>query len=114
LSILTFRKGGLPMGRAKPVAIDTRSFESQSAAKAFFKGILDRYDARDRVGEADAIELRALLKRHTDYAEKLANGLSHFVVDYPPDYKTKCFQIISPNGMATPFSYIHCVDQIPR
>ncbi len=102
------------MGHAKSVTIDTRSFETQGAAKIFFKAMLGRYDVGDRVNSTDAAELCALLKRHTEYADKMASGLAYFIVDYPPEYKTKCFQIVSPSGDKTPFSYIHCVDRLPR
>lgn len=68
------------MGRAKPVEIDTRSFRTQGEATAFFSAILQQYKPGDRVREEHEPDLRALLKRHTEYQEKLGSGTAYFLL----------------------------------
>jgi hypothetical protein len=100
---------------AKPVVLATRSFGSQKAAHGFFKEMLNRYPIGGRVNAQDAADLLALLERHTEFQEKLARGFDHFMVDRPPDYPSqRCFHIVTPAGGKIDFSYIHCIDRIPR
>jgi hypothetical protein len=94
------------MGRAKPVEIDTRRFRTQTEATEFFGGILRQYKPGERVREEHEPDLRALLKRHTEYPEKLGTGVAYFFVDVPGDreYKAKlrdpgqCFWIYRTDG----------------
>jgi hypothetical protein len=102
------------MGRAKPVMLDTRTFATQTEARTYFKTMLNRYQIGDRVSDADAADLNALLKRHTEYTDKIKGGIDHFDVDLPPDFSTKCFNIVHADGSKIDFSYGHCIDQIPR
>jgi hypothetical protein len=55
----------------KPVAIATRAFDSRGEANAFFKEMLNRYKPGARVAEEDALNLGALLERHSEYQEKV-------------------------------------------
>jgi hypothetical protein len=108
------------MGRAKPVEIDTRSFRTQGEATAFFSAILQQYKPGDRVREEHEPDLRALLKRHTEYQEKLGSGIAYFFVDVPGDPEAKaklrnpgqCFWVCRRDGTKDDFSIKNCVTQI--
>ena len=110
------------MGRAKSVEIDTRSFRTQSEAMEFFSNILRQYKPGERVREEHEPDLRALLKRHTEYAEKLGPGVAYFFVDVPGDrkYKAKlrdpgqCFWVFRADGTKDDFSIRNCITQIKR
>ena len=96
------------MPRAKPVVLDTRSFDSKKDATTFFKDMLNRYSPKQRVSEEDASHLSALLKRHSEYQEKVGIGISHFEV-MSADFRTQCFRIVRTDGTGTDFSYHHCI-----
>ncbi len=98
------------MGRSKPVDLATRSFETQGDAKIFFKGMLNRYQPGQRVSDEDSLDLAALLERHTEYANKVGCGVSHFEV-MMTEHGTQCFRIIRVDGSGTDFSYGHCIAQ---
>jgi hypothetical protein len=101
------------MGIPKPIAIETRSFASHHDARSFFKALLNRYRPGDRVNEADALDLAALLKRHSEYPEKVGCGIDYFSV-ITANYNTQCFQIVRTDGSSIDFSYSYCIDQRPR
>jgi hypothetical protein len=96
---------------AKPVTIDTRSFPTKDAARAFFKEMLNRYRPGDRVSDSDAVDLRALLKLHTEYPAKLGYGIDHFeVMSQTVDgITTQCFEIVRVDRTRDDFSYGHCI-----
>lgn len=96
------------MGRGKPVDLATRSFDSQGAATAFFKEILNRYRPGTRVSDEDSLELSALLERHSEYATKVGCGVSHFEV-MATEHGTQCFRVVRTDGTGTDFSYPHCI-----
>lgn len=100
------------MARSKPVEIATRSFENQSKATEFFKQMLNRYRAGDRVGADDGLDLSALLERHNEYTQKVGCGVDHFEV-MATDHGTNCFRIVRTDGSGTDFSYRHCITQRP-
>jgi hypothetical protein len=100
------------MARGKPVEIATRSFENQSKATEYFRGILNRYKAGDRVSDDDALDLSALLERHDEYVQKVGTGVDHFEV-MATEHGTNCFRIIRNDGTGTDFSYRHCITQRP-
>lgn len=96
------------MPRGKPVVLDTRSFSNKKEATEFFRTMLYRYKPKQRVSDQDARDLAALLKRHSEYDEKVGTGISHFEV-MNADYGTQCFRIIRLDGTGTDFSFIHCI-----
>lgn len=100
------------MGRAKPVELATRRFEKHGDATAFFKAMLNRYKPGDRVSDEDALDLTALLERHTEYVAKVGCGVSHFEV-FMTEHGTQCFRIVRLDGSGTEFSYPHCISQRP-
>jgi hypothetical protein len=110
------------MGKATPIEIDTRSFQPQGEATAFFSRILRQYKPGDRVREEHEPDLRALLKRHTEYREKLGPGIEYFFVQVPGDreYKAKlrdpgqCFWVSRLDGTEDDFSIRNCITQIKR
>src|SRR5208282_3062143 len=93
---------------AKPFTIDTRSFPMKGEARAFFKAMLNRYRVGDRVSDADAVELAALLKCHTEYAAKVGSGIDHFCV-MANQFNTQSFEIVRADGTRDDFSYKHCI-----
>lgn len=99
-------------GRSKPVELATRSFYKQGDATAFFRAMLNRYRPGERVNDDDALDLAALLERHTEYVAKVGSGVSHFQVMLT-DHGTQCFRIIRTDGSGTDFSYPHCITQQP-
>ncbi|WP_210208551.1 DCL family protein [Rhodoplanes roseus] len=99
-------------GRSKPVELATRSFEKQGDATAFFKAMLNRYRPGERVNDEDALDVAALLERHTEYVAKVGCGVRHFQV-MMTEHGTQCFRIIRMDGSGTDFSYPHCITQRP-
>ena len=93
---------------AKPFTIATRSFRTKAEASAFFRAMLNRFHPKDRVSDLDAADLAALLKCHTEYADKVGSGIDHFCVMHN-QYGTKSFQIVRTDGSRDDFSYTHCI-----
>lgn len=84
---------------------------------SFFKDMLNKYPIGAMVMGTDKADLKALLKRHTEEAEKIGCGISHFVVDNgPPEYEipTRCFWVIRSDGSREDFSYKHCLEARPE
>jgi hypothetical protein len=110
------------MALGKPVNLDTRSFETQGEAAAFFSAILKQYKPGDRVRSEHEPDLRALLKRHTEYQGKLGPGIAYFFVDLPGDPEDKaklrspgqCFWVRRTDGTKDDFSIGNCVTQKKR
>jgi hypothetical protein len=103
-------KYGEVMARSKPIELETRTFEKQGLAQAFFREMLAQYRPGERVSDADAADLTALLKRHNEYADKAGVGVSHFEV-MNVDYGTRCFRVVRIDGTGVDFSYQRCIDQ---
>ncbi|MBL3611130.1 DCL family protein [Rhodovulum sulfidophilum] len=99
-------------GRSKPVDLATRSFATQGEATAFFKAMLNRYRPGEQVNEEDALDIAALLERHTEYTAKVGKGVSHFEV-MMTEHGTQCFRIVRTDGSGTDFSYRNCITQRP-
>lgn len=96
------------MRNSKPFNIDTRTFEKKGDAHDFFKAMLNRYRIGDRVNAADENDLRSLLKKHTEYEQKIGPGVAHFeVID--GGFGTQCFKIVRIDGTSDDFSYKHCI-----
>ena len=105
------------MARGRKVRLETRTFDKFGDAQAFFKEILNRYPIGGLVIGTDKADLRALLKRHSEEAEKVGCGVDHFVVDNGPpghDIATRCFWIVRTDGSRIDFSYGHCLEARPE
>ncbi|WP_424140918.1 DCL family protein [Roseomonas chloroacetimidivorans] len=96
------------MPRGKPVELETRTFANQKEATAFFKAMLNRYRPKQRISDADAADLAALLKRHSEYHAKVGIGVDHFEV-MRAEYGTQCFRLVRVDGTGEDFSYPHCI-----
>ena len=70
--------------------------------------MLNRYRPKQRVSEEDAADLAALLKRHSEYQEKLGTGIDHFEV-MSAVFGTQCFRIVRTDGTGVDFSYQRCI-----
>jgi hypothetical protein len=102
------------MGKARKIVLETRTFEKAGDATAFFSSMLNRYSVGDRVSDIDALDLKALLKRHDEIVEKTGVGIAHFEVGLPPDdYAGKCFWIVRTDASSVDFSFMHCLKKNP-
>lgn len=75
---------------------------------SYFRAMLNRYKPGDRVNDADAADLAALLKHHTEYKDKVGSGIDHFRV-MANLYNTQSFEIVRADGSRDDFSYKHCI-----
>jgi hypothetical protein len=96
------------MAKGKSVEIATRSFNNRSLAVAFFREMMGRYQAGDKVSEEDALDLIALLERHPDARAKTGIGVDHLKVERNV-YGTNGFYIVRPDGSGPDFSYMTCI-----
>ena len=96
------------MPRGNPVVLATRSFANRKDATAFFRTMLNRYRPKQRVSDADAADLAALLTRHSEYEEKVGVGIDHFEV-MSAEFGTQCFRLVRTDGTGEDFSYPHCI-----
>ena len=106
------------MGRARKIALSTRTFDKAGDATAFFRGMLSRYEIGERVSDDDAADLAALLERHDERDEKVGVGIAGFEVDDPPvgdtpQFSQRCFWIIRADGTRMDFSFVHCLAPKP-
>ena len=105
------------MGKARRIVLSTLTFEKAGDAMAFFKDMLNRYSVGDRVSDADALDLTALIQRHEEVEEKVGAGIDHFEVRLPPadapPFSSKCFWIVRTKGEPIDISYKHCLEQRP-
>lgn len=99
-------------GRSKPVELATRIFDKQDDAKSFFKAMLNRYRPGEQINADDALDLAALLERHSEYVEKVGCGVRFFEVILT-EHGTQCFRIVRVDGSGSDFSYLHCITQRP-
>lgn len=88
--------------------IETRTFDKKGDARVFFSQMLNRYRPGDRVQDADASDLGALLKHHTDYQQKLGVGIDHFEV-MENLHNTQSFKLVRTDGSWDDFSFGHCI-----
>lgn len=105
------------MGKARRIALATRSFDKAGDATAFFTAMLNRYAIGDRVSAEDAADLSALLNRHDDVDEKVGTGVTGFEVNTPPQdvpkFSKRCFWVIRDDGTKIDFSIGHCLEPRP-
>ena len=101
------------MGKARRIALATRSFDKAGDATAFFTAMLSRYGIGDRVSAEDAADLLALLNRHDDVHGKVGKGVAGFEVNTPPpdvpQFSKRCFWVIRKDGTKIDFSIGHCL-----
>lgn len=97
------------MDKGRRFVIATADFADDAEAAGFFKAMLGRYRPGTRVGEADAMHLRALIERHPDRAGKVGCGISHFEV-MGTEHGVPCFRLVRTDGTGTDFSCRHCID----
>jgi Protein of unknown function (DUF3223) len=91
-----------------PIDLATISFPTQSAAAKFFRDMTWRYQDCQRINDADAQHLAALLEWHSERDEKIGAGVDHFEVAWA-DFGTRCFCIVRRDGTLINFSYRHCI-----
>ena len=96
------------MGKKTPIILSTRTFDRKGAASEFFREMLNRYLAGDRVVDADAVDLASLIERHPNREEKIGGGINHVEVQ-AADYGTKCFRVVRQDGTWARFSYKACI-----
>ncbi|WP_184432259.1 MULTISPECIES: DCL family protein [Xanthomonas] len=96
---------------AKSVKIGEREFSRQKDALEFYRVMLNSYRRGERVSDADAIELNALLSRHISRDEKVGVGVDHFLVD-SDEYGGQCFWIVRVDATRAHFTYKRCVTGI--
>lgn len=96
------------MGTALPLELGGMRFAKKGDALKFLQAMLQRYSPGERVSEDDAVILRDALLRHPDAAEKVGEGIDHFVVR-SAEYRTQCFWAVRTDGTTDRFSYRSCV-----
>lgn len=107
---------------AKPVQLaNGRSWQTQSAAKAHFKEILNRHIDEQRVtATTDHNDLLALLEAYDheipEHAKKSGLGVDHFFRDRDQEHGglTSCFYVKRSDGTAIDFSYLRAVEKSSR
>jgi hypothetical protein len=93
---------------AHPVEIATRSFAKKGDAIEFFRAMLNRYKPDERVNDADALDLAALLERHPEYKTKVGKGIDHFEVMMTV-HGSQCFCVARVDDSKTDFSFMQAV-----
>jgi hypothetical protein len=105
------------MGKTRRIVLTTRVFDKAGDATTFFKEMLNRYGMGDRVSEADALDLAALIERHDERDEKVGNGIAGFEVNAPPtdvpQFSKRCFWIVRGDDTRIDFSIGHCLKPQP-
>lgn len=96
----------------KPLLLATRSFPTRGAAQQFYRDILYQYRPGDRVSDAHAADLLAVLDRHPEYEQKVGCGIAHFEVMMTPQ-GTPCFRIVRVDKTGTDFSFYWAIKGEP-
>lgn len=100
---------------ARKISLETREFAKVGDATNFFRDMLNRYTMGARISDADALDLAALLKLHSEREEKIGTGISYFEVNKPPadapPFSKRCFWLIRKDGSRIDISYTHCLKQ---
>lgn len=68
--------------------------------------MLNRYCPEQRVSDEDAADLAALLRRHSEYAEKVGIAIGHFEA-MSAEFGTQCLRLVRADGTEEGFSYPH-------
>jgi hypothetical protein len=105
--------GRILVGKKRSIRTDARIFDRVGDANTFYSVVLNRYALGDRVSDEEAVDLTALLKLHSEYAEKVGVGIDHFEVRAPPpdvpQHSSRCFWIVRTDGSAIDFSFKNCL-----
>ncbi|WOB50720.1 DCL family protein [Xanthomonas hydrangeae] len=96
------------MGVKKPVTVGIHNFEKQGDALEFFSKILWRYKVDEKLSDADAGDVNALLGMHRDVIKKIGPGIEHFVV-MRSEEGSRCFGVVRLDGQQIGFSYKRCI-----
>lgn len=96
----------------KPVILMTQMFDSRQEAREHFRAMLRRYKPGERLNDDDTQDLAGLLRRHTEYHDKVGCGISHFEVMLN-EHGTVGFYLVRTDGSGTDFSFIHCINNRP-
>ena len=95
------------------INIGELQFATKKAATEYFRGMLHRYWLDDeRVNDADALSLDALLRWHPEAEEKRGVGVSYFFVQSSGAWSTPCFFIRRVDGTEIDFSFRWCLRQV--
>lgn len=100
-------------GKSREIKLSTRTFSKAGDGTEFFRSMLGRYKNGQRVSDADAADLHALLERHDDRDDKIGQGISHFYTDTAPEGFTRCFWVARTDGSHEDFSFMHCLKKKP-
>jgi len=95
------------------LAIGARTFPSKKAAREFYSAMLWRYRPGERLTPEDEADVRALLERHPEAADKIGCGIDHIAVE-PNDYGSHGFVVVRGDGSHATFSYLYCISQKPN
>lgn len=108
---------------AKPVAIGSRSFRTQSSALEHFKALLHRYkDGQCISDQGDHADLVALIERYDPVLDAVGEPtkgdgqIAHFErrLNTGIGWSSSGFWVVRQDGTATDFSYIDAVKGQPR
>ena len=69
------------MGKSKPIASGTQTFDSKSAARKAILTVRDRHPLLTPIDGPDHDFLLAVLSLHTDAVGKVGVGVKHFTVE---------------------------------
>ena len=92
------------------MVLDTKSFDNQTQAHAFFQKMLQRYVPGEQLSLEDTIHLAELFKRHPSYPAKVGPGVNYFEI-MPEKFGSQCFCAVLKDGTKEGFSYQKCVTQ---
>jgi Protein of unknown function (DUF3223) len=94
------------MGKAHSIVVGDHQFPTKAAAEEFFRAMLHRYKAGDRVQDADAKWLHDLIALHRD-ADKIGVGIAYFTVRR--NKFNNGFWLHRLNGHSSDWSYLKCI-----
>jgi hypothetical protein len=90
------------------VAIGDQTFRTKTAATEHFRRMLYWYGIGEVIPEPDHSQLRSLLAKHSECAEKIGVGVKSFSVRWA-DYNTRCFEVVRVDGSRIDFSFRWCL-----
>lgn len=99
---------------ARPILIDTKYFNTSSAAKRYIRYIVNEEKLNKPVSQKNKNFIHAILDYHPNVKEKIGCGIDYIFVRYNPDYPNKEFCIKRIDGSIEHFSWHWCVDAKPE
>lgn len=97
------------MGKAIPMKLGSRLFESKQEVSIHFKNMLHSYKVGDILNEEDKTQMFDLLLRHPNFYWKMSKGIKDFKIGLSYEWKKPAFEIIQEDGHTNDFSYIKCI-----